>query len=193
MREEKRASHLWTPFTANRRYYLVLRRARYATYAVTRRLVDVCRASAESLSDSGASLSFTAAPTLLTGVLGRPWDGILRWRWYPRSHRNSSFTAKFSSTAALHACCCTCRARNRRKVLLSSNETLPVTTLELELSALRCEEEHEESKSIINRVYFIDEVIFKSSIMIYGVISNALHISHVRLLTFLQCLIVSKR
>lgn len=57
----------------------MLRRARYATYAVTRCLIDVCRAngSLDDLRESlSLSLSLTAASILLTGALECPWDAI---------------------------------------------------------------------------------------------------------------------
>lgn len=127
MREEKRASRLWTPFMANRRYYLMLRWTRYATYAVTRRLVDVYRVkwTIRSL--------FAYYTHLFNARLGHPWDGC-----FIGIGIRGLIIYKFSSIMILYALRAALRVIQNRQKFYYPVMKLSVTTLELKLSTFRC-------------------------------------------------------
>lgn len=92
------------------------------------------------------SFSLPAASTLLTGVLGHSWSETFRWRWYPRSHWNSSFMAKFSSTV-IHVC--TLLYVSHRQRFYYRAMKLSITTLELELLPSNVRESAKKGKSLL--------------------------------------------
>lgn len=79
---------------------------------------------------------------VFNGCFRTPAGCIFRWHWYPRSRRNSSFTAKFWSTMILRCAPLYVSHTKPPKVLLSGNETSGNDSW-IRLFAFECKRERE--------------------------------------------------